>query len=174
MLEIFEYEQHHILISSGVPLQLVYSGSLNCTVRGWNTFVLDSVFHYNGNDNLVLVVDDNSGEYNGSAYVFHYQTQSPNYRSMYYQSDSSNPDPTNPPTGTRTYNRCNVKFGADCDSVWVCAKPNVYVSSINDNEVTISWAPGNIESSWALEYKLSTDANWTSEGWQRQHWNRPV
>ena len=153
--------------SSWVPfnnLQLVYSGSLNCTVRGWNTFVLDSVFHYNGNDNLVLVVDDNSGEFNGSAYVFHYQTQSPNYRSMYNQSDSSNPDPTNPPTGTRTYNRCNVKFGSECDSVWVCVAPNVYVSSINDNEVTINWAPGNTENSWAVEYKLSTDENWTSEG----------
>ena len=148
-------------------LKLVYSGHLNCS-QGWNTFILDSIFHYNGSDNLVLAVDDNSNAYDGSAYVFRYQSQSPNYRTLYYYSDISNPEPADPTaagsSSARSYNRVNVKFGADCDSVWVCAKPNVYVSSINDNEVTISWAPGNIESSWALEYKLSTDANWTSEG----------
>ena len=153
--------------SSWVPLselQLVYSGDMNCTTQGWNTFVLDSVFHYNGSDNLVLVIDDNSDQYDGSAYTFRYQSQTPNYRSMYYQSDSSNPDPTTPPTGTRTYNRCNVKFGGDCDSVEVCVNPNVYVSAVDESEVTIDWAPGNTESSWAVEYKMSTDQTWTSEG----------
>lgn len=148
-------------------LQLVYSGSLNCT-QGWNTFMLSSIFHYNGTDNLVLVVDDNSDAYNGSAYVFHYQSQSPNYRTLYFYSDSYNPDPANPTaagaSSSTSYNRCNVKFGGDCDSVWVCAKPNVYVSAINNTDVTINWAPGDNETSWAVEYKMATDQNWTSEG----------
>ena len=144
-------------------LHLVYSGDLNCT-QGWNTFVLDSIFHYNGSDNLVLAIDDNSGDYNGSSYIFHGASTSPDYRAMYTQSDSNNPDPNNPPTGTRTYTRSNVKFGGDCDSVWVCVNPNVYVSAINNTDITISWAPGNTESSWAVEYKVVTDQNWTNEG----------
>ena len=144
-------------------LHLVYSGTLNCT-QGWNTFAFDSIFHYNGIDNLVLAVDDNSGDYDGSSYVFHSTSTTPDYRAMYYQSDSSNPDPANPSAGTRTYNRSNIKFGADCDSVEVCAAPNVYVTSVSTSEVTINWAPGNTESSWAVEYKMSTDQNWTSEG----------
>ena len=148
-------------------LQLVYSGHLNCT-QGWNTFMLNSIFHYNGTDNLVLVVDDNSDAYNGSAYVFHYQSQSPNYRTLYFYSDSYNPDPSNPTaagaSSSTSYNRCNVKFGGDCDSTWVCAKPNVYVSSVNNTDVTINWAAGDSESSWAVEYKAENDQTWTSEG----------
>lgn len=148
-------------------LQLVYTGSLNCS-QGWNTFVLDNVFHYNGTDNLVLAVDDNSNAYNSSSYVFHYQTQDPDYRTLYYYSDSYNTDPANPPAAgasvSRTYNRSNVKFGGDCDSVWVCAKPNVYVSSVNNTDVTIDWAAGDSESSWAVEYKRTDDYTWTSEG----------
>lgn len=148
-------------------LQLVYSGSLNCT-QGWNTFLLNNIFHYNGTDNLVLAVDDNSNAYNGSAYVFHYQSMSPDYRTLYYYSDSYNTDPTNPPaagaTVSRSYNRANVKFGSDCDSVWVCAKPNVYVSSVNNTDVTLNWAAGDSENSWAVEYKSNDDYDWTSVG----------
>ena len=44
-------------------LQLVYSGALNCT-QGWNRFDFDTPFEYNGINNLIVAVDDNSGSYN--------------------------------------------------------------------------------------------------------------
>jgi len=47
----------------------VYHGHLNCS-QGWNTFTFDTVFEYNGNDNLMVIVDDNSGDFDGSAYTF--------------------------------------------------------------------------------------------------------
>lgn len=148
-------------------LHLVYSGALNCS-QGWNTFILDSIFHYNGSDNLVLAVDDNTNAYNGTAYVFNAESQSPNYRTLYYYSDSNNPDPSDPTAVTtsnsRSYNRSNVKFGSDCDSVWVCVKPNVYVSSVSSAEIIVNWAAGNTESSWVVEYKADGDTVWTSEG----------
>ena len=74
--------------------QLVYSGNLNCQ-QGWNTFTFTTPFQYNGVDNLMLIVDDNSGSYNGSSYVFHVEAQSAS-RSLYYYSDSANPDPSDP------------------------------------------------------------------------------
>ena len=151
--------------SAWVPrsdLHLVYSGAMNCTVQGWNTFALDSIFHYNGTDNLVLVIDDNSDQYDGSAYTFRYQSQTPNYRSMYYQSDSSNPDPTNPPTGTRTYNRCNVKFGGECDSVVTCVAPNFYVDNVTTTTADVIWVNGYNETAWELDYKKASDTVWTS------------
>lgn len=156
--------------SNYVPLanlQLVYSGSLNCQ-QGWNTFVLDSVFHYNGTDNLVLAVDDNSGSYNSSSYVFHVHSAGA-YRSLYYYSDSANPDPSNPSSAgaSSSYSngtRNNVKFGSPCDSVAVCIAPNVFVTDITDVTATVEWVPGSMEDIWEFEYKSETDAAWTSMG----------
>lgn len=49
-------------------LQLVYSGTFNCH-EGWNTMEFDTLFFYTGN-NLLVVIDDNSGSYDGEAYKF--------------------------------------------------------------------------------------------------------
>ena len=64
----------------------VYEGNLNCT-QGWNEFVLDTVFYYNGLDNLVVVVEDNSNDYDGSSYKF-YQTNTTGNMAMSWHSDS--------------------------------------------------------------------------------------
>ena len=145
-------------------LQKVYTGSLNCH-QGWNTFVLDSTFHYNGVDNLVLVLDDNSGSSNGStSYTFAYKSQSPNYMSLYYYNASTNPDPQSPPTATtRSQNRNNVRFLSECDLTTTCVAPNVYVTGVTESSVTLDWAPGNNESSWQLEYSTD-DTTWIQEG----------
>ncbi|MCR4964287.1 MAG: fibronectin type III domain-containing protein, partial [Bacteroidales bacterium] len=147
-------------------LHLVYSGHLNCQ-QGWNEFTLDSVFHYNGTDNLVLAVDDNSGDYNGSAYTFHTHTTTDS-RSLYYYSDSNNPSPSDPTaSSTNSYTntiRNNVIFGGDCDLTATCIAPNVYVSSVDAQSVTVAWAPGASESSWELEYKDEASTTWTSVG----------
>lgn len=49
-------------------LQLVYEGNLNCA-QGWNEFALNTPFSYAGG-NLAIVVEDNSGAYNGSSHTF--------------------------------------------------------------------------------------------------------
>ena len=149
-------------------LQLVYSGSLNCQ-QGWNTFNFTTPFQYNGTDNLVLAVDDNSDAYDGSAYVFHVHSAGAN-RSLYFYSDSNNPDPANPTavTTSTSYssgNRSNVKFGGNCDSLTTCIRPNVYVSTRTNESITIDWAPGYMESSWDLEYSTD-DTTWISLGLQ--------
>ncbi|MBO7445390.1 MAG: fibronectin type III domain-containing protein, partial [Bacteroidales bacterium] len=147
-------------------LQLVYHGNLNCQ-QGWNEFVFDTVFHYNGTDNLVLVVDDNSDDYNGTAYVFRVHSAGAN-RSLYYYSDSNNPSPSDP-TAVSTNssyssgNRSNVKFGGDCDLTITCIAPNLYISEVTAESVTVGWAPGNTETSWELEYSAD-NINWIPEG----------
>ena len=160
----FTSTSNYIPLSS---LSLVYSGNLNCS-QGWNTFVLDSVFHYNGTDNLVLAIDDNSDDYNGSSYTFYVHSTSGNYRSLYYYSDSNNPDPANPTavTTTSSYssgNRSNVIFGIPCDSLATCIAPNIYDHSANSESITLSWAPGDNETNWELKYKALDDSVWTTE-----------
>ncbi|MCQ2284384.1 MAG: fibronectin type III domain-containing protein [Bacteroidales bacterium] len=143
---------------------LVYEGNLNCTT-GWNTFTFDTPFSYNGVDNLVVIVDDNSYGYDGSSYVFNVHTPSTSYMSMYYQNDSSNPDPENPPAGTRYSNRSDIKFSI-CDQVSeiTCLAPVITNAESGEEDITITWIPGMNETSWELEYKAANDTTWTPEG----------
>ena len=98
-------------ITSG--LTQVYSGSLNC-VGGWNWFPLDVPFNYDGT-NLLLVIDDNSGAYDGTAYTFYYSgSTSDPYRQIYYSNDTYNygNESTSSMSNNSTYSnyRPNTKF----------------------------------------------------------------
>lgn len=142
---------------------LVYHGDLNCR-QGWNTFDFDTYFSYNGNDNLVLIIDDNSNGYNGSSYTFNAHTAS-NNKTLYYYSDSSNPDPTSPPTGTLTTTRSDVKFFKCLQSAPIsCPEPMVYVSNADDQSITVNWVSNGTESSWELQYQREGENTWTSAG----------
>ena len=92
-------------------LTMVYSGSLNC-VNGWNWFELDMPFDYDGT-NLLLVVDDGSGVYDGSTYYFYYSggTNDP-YRQIYWNHDGTHYTNTNVSgtTGSISNYRPNTKF----------------------------------------------------------------
>ena len=153
--------------SSYIPstgLQQVYTGHMNCH-QGWNTFVFTTPFQYNGTDNLVVVVDDNSGDYNGSSYVFRAHNAG-DTRSLYFYSDSNNPDPANPTSAgassSTTTNRSDVKFFIPCDNTATCIAPNIAVASVDQTTAEIIWVPGYSENSWNLEYKAASDANWTT------------
>lgn len=142
---------------------LVYHGDLNCS-QGWNNIDFDTYFSYNGNDNLVVIVDDNSNAYNGSSYVFNGHTMTGNV-SMYYNSDSTNPDPTNPPSGSTSSNRCDIKIFKCMQSAPIsCPPPMVFVSGVDDQSITVDWASNGTESSWELEYQVGNDTTWISYG----------
>ncbi|HJJ41778.1 MAG TPA: fibronectin type III domain-containing protein [Methanocorpusculum sp.] len=136
---------------------LVYSGSLNCS-KGWNTFMFDTVFDYNGTDNLVLIVDDNSNQSDNFQYMF--ITHNILGKTILYKSSNNNPDPLTPPPGSMHNYRNNVVFITNCDTSVTCIPPNVMITSIDDQSVTLEWAPGNDESTWELEYKLISDSSW--------------
>lgn len=64
--ESFEDEYDTVSIAG---LEPVYVGALNCT-QGWNRFELTTPYEYDGVSNLVLIVYDHSGAYNGASYSF--------------------------------------------------------------------------------------------------------
>ena len=68
---------------SPTGLTLVYSGNLNCSA-GWNEFELDIPFAYNGGDNLLVCVEDESNQYDGSSYTFYYTNCTGNNALVYY------------------------------------------------------------------------------------------
>ena len=61
--------------SSVVPFSSftkVYSGSLNCAAAGWHEFLFNVAnFEYNGIGSLAVMIDDNSGAYDGQTYTFY-------------------------------------------------------------------------------------------------------
>lgn len=100
-------------ISSWLPMdnaQLVYTGVVAFT-EGWQQITFDTPFSYNGTDNLVLIMDDNTGTY-GSYPTFRTHSAGSNI-SRYYYSDSYNPDPANPgatAAGTAYTYRNNIRI----------------------------------------------------------------
>ena len=103
-------------------LTQVYSGSLNCSGNGtWNDFTLQTPFNYTGG-NLLVVVDDNSGDYDGSSYVFRYTSTTAN-TVKYVQSDSyhytlSGSNLVTSQSGSYGSNRANTRFciAANCST----------------------------------------------------------
>ncbi len=81
----------------------VYNGDISGLVSdaGWFEITLQTPFLYNGNDNLVLAIDENTPGF--SSLVFRQHSGSTDNRSMLYRSDSSNPDPASPPTASARY-----------------------------------------------------------------------
>ncbi len=143
--------------------QLVYTGTTSLT-SGWNTFNLDSTFHYNGTDNIALIVIDETGSYlNGNYWMVH---QAFTNCSRYIRTDGSPysiyPVPIS--SGSADNVRNNVIFGSECDSTATCVAPNVVLENVGSSAITIAWVPGSTETSWEVQYKAAADAAWTSEG----------
>ena len=93
-------------------LQLVYTGGLNSSSTGWKELNFTTPYNYNGAENLVLVVKDNSGQSEPYDNKYFVCTQTQDHKSMTIATDGTLPaDPTTY-TGTvyRWQYRSDVKF----------------------------------------------------------------
>ena len=143
---------------------LVYSGALNCT-QGWNYFQLQDTlpFVWDGHSNLMIIVDDNSYDYDGSSYIFNSSSCS-GYKTIVYYSDDYNPDVTsasdlNSYSGSKTYYNYRSTMRLISCGNSVCIKPsNPYATDINYNSATLNWA-GNADT-YEVTYKAVTDGVW--------------
>lgn len=75
----------------------VFNGSITWAANSWIEITLTTPFNYNGTDNLVIAVDENTPQYNSTSDRFYCSTVTGN-RGIRYRSDYTNPDPANPPT----------------------------------------------------------------------------
>ena len=116
---------------------LVFTGSLNCS-QGWNYFALAEPYNYTGQGNLMLIIDDNSNEYDGSLYKFSTRSCT-GYKTITWYSDTYDPDPldTSNFSGSKTYYtwRPEMQFVA-CEPD--CMAPVSYVVSHSYDSATVS------------------------------------
>ena len=139
----------------------VYSGPLNCS-QGWNYFALDTSYHYDGLANLMVIVDDNSGDYNSSSYVFKIDSCT-NNKTLYYYSDSYNPNVT---SITSSYS------GTKGVSTWrpvmqfvtclppSCHEPEITGATQTYNSATVTWSGDG--TAYEVNIKESATADWTA------------
>lgn len=141
----------------------VFSGSVSLANEGWLEITFDSTFIYTGGS-IVVSVDDNTGSYLSGTY---FSGHSGTSYSIY--GDVTNYNPNSPGTLTLRTFRNNIIFVGDCDSTISCVVPNLVIGTITTNTAELLWAPGYQETEWELEYKLSADSIWISEGTQNQN-----
>ena len=89
---VFTDDEDMVALDTTTAVQ-VYSGSLNCS-QGWNYFQFSTPYTWDGHSNLLVIVDDNSGDYNGSSYVFN-TSPCTGYKTITWYDDDENPSPTN-------------------------------------------------------------------------------
>ncbi|MFB3844480.1 MAG: choice-of-anchor D domain-containing protein [Candidatus Cloacimonadaceae bacterium] len=85
-------------------LTQVFNGTVSFST-GWMEIPLSTNFNYNDTDNLVIAVDENTPDY--GALIYWYSFTSGTNTGIVYRSDSTNPDPSNPPTATSRYGNIN-------------------------------------------------------------------
>ncbi|MGO3707742.1 fibronectin type III domain-containing protein [Mesonia hippocampi] len=128
----------------------VYSGNVTfSSVGSWMTITLDTPFVYDGTSNLVIAVDENQSGWNCS--VRWGATNTSEYRSIYYRSDSTNPNPASPPTATGRY-----KYYSDIQlnitSSAICLSPSdLDVTAVTSTTADLSWIAGDSETLWNIE-----------------------
>ena len=124
-------------------LTSVYSGNISVNGPGWVSIVFDTPFVYNGIDNLVIAVDENTVNHDSGSDDF-YNSPVATPRTVYFYGNGLNPDPANPPTsassttylGTSSFIPNVILDGLSP----LCTKPeSLSVSNIAPNGVDLSW-----------------------------------
>ncbi|MBR5920957.1 MAG: hypothetical protein IKZ56_07330, partial [Bacteroidales bacterium] len=111
-------------------MTLVYDGELNCANQGWNEFVLNQTFDYNGTDNLLVMVLDESDAGDGSYSFYSTSTPGGNYKTLYYYSSGSYWVIGS--YGYRGSYRSDIRFSG-------CTEDNVfYTTEVAGNSFTVS------------------------------------
>ena len=111
---------------------LVYSGTQTFVNNDWYTFTLNTPFEYDGNNNILITFDDNTGSYSGSSGRAFYTYSTGESRSIYQYNDNYNQTPLNPQTGgsynayTSTSN-CQIIFTKEIPSTdgYLSVSPDV-------------------------------------------------
>ncbi|MBO7489912.1 MAG: fibronectin type III domain-containing protein, partial [Bacteroidales bacterium] len=153
-------------------LTLVYQGPLNCTTNGYNYFQFNQgVFQYDGTSNIVVAIVNNSGSYDGTSYVFRYETTSEatggamTHR-VYNNTTPYGPTEMNAARANQSYWRTNMKLvtggGGDCLTQATCVAPAVSIEQENTGNYLLSWVPGYQETSWDVDYRVTGTATWTN------------
>ena len=82
----------------------VFSGSVTMVANDWTTIVLSTPFNYDGTSNVVLVTDDNTGEYTYSPHMACRVFSTTSNQAVYAWDDNLNFNPSSPSSSSASGN----------------------------------------------------------------------
>lgn len=149
----------------------VFSGTVTFPAAGnWVEITLPTPFTWTGN-NLVIAVDENTSGYAGDYDCWRYTSTSSNYRTIYYNNDGTNPNPSSPPTASGiTYNRPDVQLVM----ITPCSPPTSITTSVtpssscsNPQSVTFDVAgySGGMLNGGSWEYQWENSSHTALQAW---------
>jgi hypothetical protein len=125
-------------------LTQVFTGNVTIPSAGnWIEIVLSTPFNYNNTDNLVVAVDENTPGYGGL--IGWGSFASGTDTGIYYRSDSTNPNPSSPPTASgraTNINRIQLSFPSTNPPVAAITPIPADLSSQISINSSLSWVSG--------------------------------
>ena len=126
---------------------LVFSGYVTFVQNQWSIVEFTTPFAYNGTDNLLVVVDDNSEGWVADRYFLVFNATG---QAIFDNSDNTNYDPTNPSgyegNVSNVKNQIQLNFAHPS-----CPAPtSLAVSNIEPTSVTLSWTENGSATAWDI------------------------
>jgi hypothetical protein len=144
----------------------VFSGTVPAAppTGTWMEITLTTPFVYNGTDNLVIAVDENTPSYGSNSTNWRAFTSGAN-TGLYYYNDSNNPNPASPPTAnsrTGTISQVQLNFLPPCTGTPVAGTIPASFALCSGSTTTITATGGTVAD--GLTYQWQESAN-GSTGW---------
>lgn len=120
----------------------------------WDTLMFTTPFIYDGQSNVLLVVEDSTNvgtTLNAAASWWWHSTES----KTYYKFGTS--------SITGTYKQPDIRFVGNCNSEMTCEPPAVVVSSVTSDAATIAWY-GDNTMTFQVEYRPLGSSDWSASG----------
>ena len=150
--------------TNDITFSLVFSGNVQFGTNDWVKIDFDTVFPYNGTDNVLVVFSDHTNSYTSTHQYDVVSNSNTTSMARYAYRDSSPYDAFNPGVSGTALSVVNTFRFSYC-SESSCISPNTLsATNLTENSADIAWVSAGSESSWEVEYKAADDADWTSAG----------
>lgn len=152
--------------TSWVPyssLKKVWEGTLPTMTAGtWVTIPLTSPLLWDGTSNIVVGVDENSPDYTSSTGKAKWGSfKATTNRGIYYRNDSTNPDPSSPPSpSSRLADIPKIRLtGVELVPCSSTPPTNIAVNNITSSTAVVTWTPA-LGAAYVVQYRPSSGGPW--------------
>ncbi len=135
---------------------------LDVSSVGWVTIPFSTPFIYDGSSNVVVAVDNNTGNWD---YSLRWRAHNAAEGNSVFYFSYTNIDPASPQvSGSTTTTVPDIRFLGNCNLNTDCTVPVLLVTGKTEETLDLAWTPGTANNAWKVEYKISADRVWTSAG----------
>lgn len=144
------------LPSDWVPLANlteVFNGAVTIPASGWMEITLGSAFPYDGVNNLVIAVDENTPNYASSSGYWYVFTSTLN-SSISYRSDSTNPNPASPPIASGMNAMVN-QLQLEMTTSAISNPTSFTATAVSSEQIDLAWTPNATPDPVMVAYNIS-------------------